>query len=48
MGRINIEIPDEIHRKMKSTCALKGTVLESFINEAVSERLKQDQKRRLP
>lgn len=40
MGRINIEIPEEAHKKIKIACAMKGKTLIQFINEAVEEKLK--------
>jgi|GEM_PF-3512244 hypothetical protein len=42
MGRVNIEIPDEIHRKVKSLCALRETTLIDFINAALREKLAKE------
>ncbi|NOZ80589.1 MAG: hypothetical protein GXP63_02855 [DPANN group archaeon] len=42
MGRINIELPDDIHRQMKASCALRGIILEEFINQAVTESLQKE------
>jgi len=42
MGRVNIEIPDEVHQKAKVACALKNKTLIEFINEAISEKLKKE------
>ena len=42
MGHVNIEIPDEIHRKMKVACALKGLTLIDFINTALREKLAKE------
>jgi len=41
MGRINIEIPDEIHRKVKSASALQAITLVQYINKAIEEELKE-------
>ena len=41
MGRINIEIADELHKKVKVACALKDSTLIKFINEAVKEKLEK-------
>jgi predicted HicB family RNase H-like nuclease len=41
MGRVNIEIPDEVHKKMKVVCAMRGITLIEFINEALEEKLKR-------
>ncbi|MFH1849053.1 MAG: hypothetical protein ABH879_02600 [archaeon] len=43
MGRINILIPDEMHRKAKARSALEGLTLTEFINQAISEKLKNGQ-----
>ena len=42
MGRVNIEIPDNAHRKMKSVCALKGLTIIDYINEALKEKLNRE------
>ena len=39
MGRINIEIPTDIHRKLKSVSALKGVTLIEYVNQALEEKL---------
>ena len=41
MARVNIEIPDDMHRKVKVDCALRGVTLIEFINKAVEEKLKK-------
>ena len=41
MGRVNIEIPEEIHKKMKIACAMKDKTVIEFINEAIAEQLKE-------
>ncbi len=42
MGRVNIEIPEEIHKKMKSVCALKSTTIIDYINVALKEKLQRE------
>jgi len=41
VGRVNIEIPEEIHKKMKIACAMKDKTVIEFINEAIAEQLKE-------
>jgi hypothetical protein len=41
MVRVNIEIPDEIHKRVKVACAFKEKTLIEFVNEAVAEKLKE-------
>jgi len=41
MGRVNIEIEDELHKKLKVACALQGKTIQDFINEALIEKLKK-------
>ena len=43
MGRINIELPENAHRIAKSVCALEGTTLIEFINQAIKEKLEQEE-----
>lgn len=42
MGRINIEIADEEHRKAKAVSALRGMTLLEYINLAIEEKLKRE------
>lgn len=39
MGHVNMQIPDEIHKKMKVACALKEMTIIDFINAALREKL---------
>jgi predicted HicB family RNase H-like nuclease len=41
MARVNIEVEDEIHKKAKVACAIKGITLIEFINQAIDEKLKR-------
>jgi hypothetical protein len=39
MGRINIELPEELHKKLKVVCALKGITIKEYIISAVESEL---------
>lgn len=39
MTNINIEIPDEIHKKAKILAAVQGITLKELINKAIIERI---------
>ena len=41
MTNINIEIPDELHKKVKIQCAIEEKTLRDLIIEALEERLKK-------
>ena len=41
MTNVNIEIPDELHKKVKIQCAVDEMTLKEFIVRAVEERLKR-------
>jgi predicted HicB family RNase H-like nuclease len=45
MTRINIEIDEEVHRKVKVASAIKGLTLIEFINNAIAERIKKERLR---
>ena len=42
MGRVNIEITDEIHKRMKVVCALKEKTIVEYVNEAIKEKLDKE------
>lgn len=42
MGRVNIEIEGELHKKLKVACALTGKTIQQVVNEALSDKLKRD------
>ncbi len=42
MGRVNISIPDDIHRRIKAVSALKGGTLIDYVNLAIEEKLKKE------
>lgn len=41
MGRVNVEIQEELHKKMKVACAVSDKTIIEFINEAIIEKLKK-------
>jgi len=45
MTRINIEINDELHKKAKLQALLKNKTLIDYVNEALEEKVKKDEKR---
>ncbi|MEM4756137.1 MAG: hypothetical protein QW594_03310 [Candidatus Woesearchaeota archaeon] len=44
MGRINIELPDETHKKAKVHAAMRGITLITLVTEAIEEKLKREKK----
>jgi len=44
MVNVNIEIPEEIHKKAKLDCVLKEITLKEFIIIAIEEKLKTKSK----
>ena len=40
MVRINIEIPDDLHRNAKSQASLNGIKLKEFIIKSIEDNLK--------
>ena len=41
MTNVNIEIPDDVHKKAKVYCAIEEKTLKEFIIEAMKEKLKK-------
>lgn len=41
MGRVNIEIDPEIHKKLKVVCALEEKTIQAMINELLKDKLKK-------
>ena len=39
MGRVNVEISEELHKKMRIACAIQDITLIEFINKALKEKL---------
>jgi predicted HicB family RNase H-like nuclease len=42
LARVNVEINEELHKKMKVVCAMKGKTIIEFINEAIAEKLQKN------
>jgi len=41
MGRVNIEISEEMHKQMKIACAQNSVTIIEFIRKALEEKLKK-------
>jgi predicted HicB family RNase H-like nuclease len=41
MTNINIEIPDELHKKAKVKCAIDEVSIKDFVIKAIEEKLKK-------
>ncbi|MFC1769179.1 hypothetical protein ACFLZX_05435 [Nanoarchaeota archaeon] len=41
MGNVNIQIPDELHKKAKVYCAVEEITLKDFIIKLLDEKLKK-------
>lgn len=39
MGRVNIEIDSEIHKKLKVVCAMEEKTIQQLINDLLKEKL---------
>lgn len=39
MVNINIELPDDLHRRLKVAATLKGTTIKAYVNEALRRRV---------
>ncbi len=44
MTRVNIEIPDELHKKIKVSCAMKQTTIKEYIKDVLEKRLRDKRK----
>lgn len=42
MGRINIELEVELHKKLKVICALQDKTIQEYINEILKDKIKRD------
>ncbi len=45
MTNINIEIPDELHKKLKIQCAVEETTLKDYIVITLEEKLQKGNKK---
>jgi len=41
MGRINVRLEDDIHRRAKSISALRGETLVTYVNVAIEFKVKK-------
>ena len=41
MTRVNIDLPDEIHKRAKFACVLKNTTLIEYLNKAIEEKIRR-------
>ncbi len=41
MGRVNIEIEPEVHKKLKIVCAIEEKTIQQIINGLLKEKLKK-------
>jgi len=46
MTRVNIEIPEELHKKAKLSALLQNKTLIQFLNEALEEKVRRDGKKK--
>lgn len=44
MGRVNIEIEADLHKKLKVECAIKEKTIQEYINEVLKKILKKNVK----
>lgn len=42
MGNINIELPEELHKKMKIACALNSKTIIDFVNGSLEKKIKDE------
>ena len=42
MGRINIELDEDIHRKAKAHCALEGITLARFVEQSLRNKVEKE------
>jgi len=42
MTNINIEIPDELHKKLKIACAIADVTIKEELIKLIEERVKKD------
>jgi predicted HicB family RNase H-like nuclease len=41
MGRVNIEVSEELHKQMKIACAQNSITIIEFIKKALEDKLKK-------
>jgi predicted DNA binding CopG/RHH family protein len=46
VARIHYEIPDDLHRRVKATAAMRGMTLKDYIVEVLSQAVETDARER--
>ncbi len=46
VARIHYEIPDDLHRRVKSAAALQGVTLKDFLIRVLEEAVPEDKRKR--
>ena len=44
MGNINIELPEDVHKRLKAYCVLHDLTIQAFVTKALERRLKKEVK----
>ncbi len=42
MGNVNIELPEDLHKKMKIACAVTSQTLIEFVNKSLEDKVKTE------
>ncbi len=42
MGNVNIELPEDLHKKMKIACAMTSQTLIEFVNKSLNDKVKTE------
>jgi predicted HicB family RNase H-like nuclease len=45
VARIHYEIPDDLHRQVKSQAALEGKTLKQFVIDALAEAVRKNERK---
>ena len=45
MGRINIEIDEEKHKKLKHICVMKDTTISEYVNDSLKKEVENGRRR---
>lgn len=46
MPRLNVNLPDELHRRAKAQAALRGVSLREYVEQAIAAAVEADEKAR--
>ena len=46
MPRLNVNLPDELHRRAKAQAALRGVSLREYVEAAIAAAVEADEKAR--